>query len=486
MDLMRVGGIASGMDIEGMVEKLMEAERMPLERLQQKQKSLEYKRDAFRDINSHLLELDNMMLDMKLSKTYKPKAASSSNESAVTATATSSASNGSYEISVSQLASSAINVGESEADTDMSQYVGEHTFHTYDENGEKQDHTFEIEEGDSLNKVLKKITDNSNGNVRAFREESSGKVVIEATRTGQYNENGKEIEFGESAGALFTEGLKLTGEETGGQNAKFTYNNGLEIESRSNEHTINGLELTLHQVTDSNARISVTTDVEDSMGKIKAFVDAYNKTIEQMNETQLEEKFRDFPPLTEEQRAEMTEDQIKRWEEKSKSGVLRGESSIRDGMTTLRASMQQKVETGGAYSLLSEVGITTTENYLDGGKLEIDEEKLRTAIRDNPDDVFKLFSNNEKGEARGLINRFDDALDRTRGNIEKKAGKSTHTLDNYQIGKEIKQLNTRIGEFESRMKKVEDRYWNQFTAMEKAINQMNQQSAQLMSQFGNM
>src|SRR5699024_11139384 len=104
---------------------------------------------------------------------------------------------------------------------------------------------------------------------------------------------------------------------------------------------INGLELTLHKVTESNDRIYVTTEVEYSMEKIKAYVDAYNETIEQINETQLEERYRDYPPLTEEQRAEMTEDQIKRWEEKSKSGALRGESSIRDGMTTLTASMQQ-------------------------------------------------------------------------------------------------------------------------------------------------
>lgn len=156
MDLMRVGGLASGMDVEEMVGKLMEAERMPLERLQQEQKTLEYKRDAFRDINSQLLELDNMMLDMKMSKTYKPKSASSSNESAVTASATSSASNGSYEISVSQLASSAINVGKSEVDSDVTFTEGTHTFHTYDEDGEKQDHTFEVKEGDSLSQVDRK------------------------------------------------------------------------------------------------------------------------------------------------------------------------------------------------------------------------------------------------------------------------------------------------------------------------------------------
>lgn len=109
--VMRVGGIVSGMDIEGMVSKLMEAERMPLERLQQQQKTLEWKRDGYRDINSHLLDLDKMMLDMKLTTTYKPKQATSSMESAVTATATSSAANGNYSINVQELATSAMNVG---------------------------------------------------------------------------------------------------------------------------------------------------------------------------------------------------------------------------------------------------------------------------------------------------------------------------------------------------------------------------------------
>src|SRR5699024_5741750 len=101
--VMRVGGIASGMDIEAMVQKLMEAERMPLDRLKQQQTTLTWKRDAFREINSTLLELDKMMLDMKMSYTYNPKTAVSSQEGAITATANSNASNGSYEIKVKQL-----------------------------------------------------------------------------------------------------------------------------------------------------------------------------------------------------------------------------------------------------------------------------------------------------------------------------------------------------------------------------------------------
>ena len=175
--VMRVGGIASGMDIEAMVDKLMEAERMPLTRLQQERQTLEWKRDAFRDINSHLLELDRMMLDMKLSKTYKPKNAISSMEQAVTATATSNATNGSYEISVEQLATSAINVGAQIANKDIDFDAATFTFHTYNEDGSKEDHVVNIDEGDSIKDVLKKITDQSDGRVRAFFEESTNQVV---------------------------------------------------------------------------------------------------------------------------------------------------------------------------------------------------------------------------------------------------------------------------------------------------------------------
>lgn len=490
--VMRVGGIVSGMDIEGMVSKLMAAERMPLERLQQEQKSLEWKRDSFRDINSHLLDLDKMMLDMKLTTTYKPKQVTSSMENAVTATASSSASNGNYNIDVQELATSEMQVGAKGIEADFKIDVNnakEHTFYTYDDKGAPQEHKFTVKEGDSLKDVLKNITNSSNGNVRAFYDESADRVVLETTRTGKYNEDGNEITFGEDSQDFFGKTLGLTGEGLdvkAATNAKFTYNDGLEIESRSNEYTINGLQLSFHNVTNGNARLSVNTDVDDSVDKIMNFIDKYNETIDKMNGSQLEERHRDFPPLTEEQREEMTEDQIKRWEEKAKSGLLRGEATIRDGMYTLRQSMQQTVSTDGAFNHISQVGITTTKNYLDGGRLEVNEEKLRAALRDNPDDVFKLFSNDDKGEARGLINRFDDALDRTRASIERKAGKSTATLDNYSIGKEIKHLNDRISIFETRMEKVEQRYWNQFTAMEKAISDLEQQSSQLFSQFGDM
>lgn len=489
--VMRVGGIYSGMDIEAMVNKLMEAERMPLERLKQKQTLLEWKRDAYRDINSKLLELDNLMLDMKLTRTYNPKSTISSQEKAVTATASSSASNGTYDIQVTQIATRAMLVGDSiglAADGKMTtDHAGEYKFVTYNENGTAEEHTLTVSEGETLSQVLKNIEKASDGRVRAFYDESGKRVVLEATRTGKYNqaENGSEIEF--TNNDFFTNVLNLNeNSEIGGENAKFIYNNGLEIETPNNSYTLNGVTFEFHNVTEGNARISVQTDVDQSFDKIMEFVNKYNEVIEAMNKSQTEEKFRNYLPLSEEQKKEMTDDQIKLWEEKAKSGILRGESSIRDGMFQLRSSLQSVVDSDGQYSLLSNLGITTSRDYLSGGKLEVNEEKLKEALRENPDDVYKLFANNSTGDDRGLIHRFDDALDGVRARIERQAGKSTSTLDNYALGKQMKEINERISDFEKRMVRVEQRYWAQFTQMEKAIARLSEQSNHLFSQFGGM
>ena len=96
----------------------------------------------------------------------------------------------------------------------------------------------------------------------------------------------------------------------------------------------------------------------------------------------------------------------------------------------------------------------------------------------------KLFSNNVDGPDRGLINRLEDSIQGTMKNIEERAGKSYSTLEGYTLGKNMKDLNNRISAFEKKLVHVEDRYWRQFTAMEKAVQRMNQQSMQLLSQFG--
>lgn len=517
---MRIGGLASGMDIDQLVNKLMTAERMPLDKMQQDKTMLEWKRDSFREINTKLSELDNLMLDMKLSKTYNPKTISSSMEGAVTATGTPSTSNGTFEMKVKQLATNAINVStesltkeltkedenngiyrlESATKTlkeqgiDPAAFDNQLSFTVYDENGQPENKTVDIKEDDTLNSLLKRITDEDN-NVRAFYDEGTDKVIMETTRTGNFNNpekdvnnttGGQEIIFGDNS--FFSKVLRMDqSAETGGQNAKFEYNNsGLEMESTTNDYKLNGITFNFTDTTgDKSAKLTVTNDVDASVEKIMEFVDKYNEVVEKMNGAQREEKYRDYPPLTDEQKKEMSEDEIKLWEERAKSGILRGETSLTSGLFDMRQSWYATVETGGEYTSLTQIGITTSPNYMDGGKLIVKEDELRAALQENPADVQKLFSNStDEGASRGIINRLEESLDRTMDTIGERAGEGTDTLENYTLGKRMKDLDTRIAAFEDRLTQVETRYWNQFTAMEKAISRMNNQSAQLMSQFG--
>ena len=56
----------------------------------------------------------------------------------------------------------------------------------------------------------------------------------------------------------------------------------------------------------------------------------------------------------------------------------------------------------------------------------------------------------------------------------------------FRSGKNVTRIDKEISSWESRLKQIEERYWRQFTAMEKAINQMNSQSAWLAQQLGGM
>ncbi|HLQ72717.1 MAG TPA: flagellar filament capping protein FliD [Bacillota bacterium] len=471
--VMRVGGIASGMDIESMVNKLMEAERMPLTKMQQDRTKIEWQRDAFRDVNRSLLNLETSLRNMRLPSNYLQKTAVSSQPNAVTATGSPSASDGSYNIKVSQLATNEIQTSE-EIEKDHTFQAGEITIKTYDEDGNDLVHTVEVKEGDTLDQVVRKLNDND-VNVRAFYNEQSGQIVMETTRTGIYNEGGNEITVS---------GLSMSRVKAA-TDAKFTYNDGLELTSRDNNYQLNGINLSFHDVTpdNSNARITIENDVEDAFDKIVAFVDQYNEVVEQLNASQMEEKHRDFPPLTEEQKKDMSEDEIKKWEEKAQSGVIRGEAAIVNGLQSMRNAWYQSVDTGSDIKSMPQIGITTTTNYRDGGKLIIDEDKLRDALREDPEGVQNLFANSSDGEERGIANRLTDSINRTMKEIDKKAGKEFHTLENYSLGREMKDINERISRFEQRLLDVENRYWNQFTQMEKAIQRLNDQSAQLFSQF---
>lgn len=110
--VMRIGGLASGMDIDSLVEKLMQAERMPLNKAFQQKQTLQWQRDSYRSVNAKLKTFDTFLFDkMILSGKMNQKTATSSNESLVSVKANPGATGNITIGGVSQLASAAQAVG---------------------------------------------------------------------------------------------------------------------------------------------------------------------------------------------------------------------------------------------------------------------------------------------------------------------------------------------------------------------------------------
>ncbi len=359
--------------------------------------------------------------------------------------------------------------------------IGAHT-----EEGFK-DEIFNIKASQSFDSMVSEVNRADNG-VNMFYDEMSGKMSLTRTETGSFNDsNGDEIEAkGDFAvnQLFFNDAVQ----ETGGQNAKFTLN-GLKTERTSNSFEVSGVTFNLKQeFSNGNVKVNISNDTEAVFENIKGFVEKYNELIGNVQDRLQEERYRDYKPLTDKQRESMSEREQELWEEKSKSGMLRRDPMLSGALNDMRLDFYTQVENSGipsAYNQLSSIGITTTSNYREGGKLKIDEAKLKSAIQDNPEAVEELFtSEGASYNEKGILQRMTDSVNQVMDQITEKAGNSFTTKKQYTMGERLDDMNERITSFEDRLVRVEDRYWRQFTQMEKAIQRMNSQSNYLMQQFG--
>jgi flagellar hook-associated protein 2 len=173
----------------------------------------------------------------------------------------------------------------------------------------------------------------------------------------------------------------------------------------------------------------------------------------------------------------MSDREIELWEEKARSGMLRGDQLLSSIYNNIRAVTMARVEgLSGPYNNLSSIGITTG-HYTERGKLHIDETRLREALTNDPEGVMNLFTHSgESAGQSGVAVKLYDAVNNAMSRITDKAGSNSALFDNSVLGRDIARLNQSISLAEERLLKLEERYYRQFTALEQAINRMNQQS----------
>ncbi|TQR17644.1 flagellar hook-associated protein 2 [Psychrobacillus soli] len=501
---MRITGLASGMDTDTMIKELMNAQRIPLDKIMQKKQYMEWQRDDYRAANKKLFDFRNLTSDSMLRQsTYIQKTVTSSAPDDISVRNVNSTSDFTGKIKVEQLAEAATmqssgRVLNSEADLKKTLKEIKPTINvptTFNIKAIKEDGTLDtkgydvkIDENSTMQSILDDI--NKNSGVTAIFDSFTGKIAITAKNSGSAQNSANEIEFSGDFAKYFmmmdSNNVKAASESRGtdGKNAKFTFN-GLETQRQSNTFQINGFEVTLKKASNVDITFSSAPDTDKILASVVKFVDEYNKLIENLNSEIRETKYRDFQPLSTEQKADMKEKEIELWEEKAKSGTLRNDSVISSALSQMRSALNAAV--GGVIGAdrLSEIGITTSSNYMENGKLVIDETKLRKAISDDPNQVYELFAadgptNSDKGLARRLV----ATLDETRKKVIEKAGTDTAVNTTFSLGRTLKGYDDQISRFEDRLQMIETRYYKQFSAMETAILRANNQSSYLMNAFG--
>ncbi|CAH1054238.1 flagellar filament capping protein FliD [Paenibacillus pseudetheri] len=319
-----------------------------------------------------------------------------------------------------------------------------------------------------------------------------GKLTITGNSAGEVKMSGASYEFlGLFKGAVpFAEGADAIKEVTKGENAEVTINGEAIKNVTSNVFTINGVQLTLLDVTNSSGtdiptNVKTQSDPDKALETIKGFMEDYNALIKALNSKVNETKYRDFKPLSDEQKKEMKEGEIDSWTEKAKSGLFKNNDIVTSLLSKMREAITEKLGS------LNAIGITTG-NYMENGKLVIsDETKLKNALSANPQLAIDLFQGTANAPQSGIFNKIANNITSTLDMISDRAGTNKFSMDLNStfkeesiIGKQLKSYNSRITTMQKNLQMVENRYYKQFSAMESAMNKLTTQSSSLMSSLG--
>ncbi|MGN0649623.1 MAG: flagellar filament capping protein FliD [Oscillospiraceae bacterium] len=343
--------------------------------------------------------------------------------------------------------------------------------------------------------------------ITAVNNSEAGVTMSFSALTNSFNLDSKEMGSGSSIEVLgndFAKAIGLTDENgdevnvTKGQNAVFEIN-GQEIYHNSNEYTIDGTTFKFNDDIElgETMTVGITKSYDDVKQLIKDFVADYNKLIDDVyeqigTEPQKDSKGNTYEPLTDAEKAEMSEEQIKDWEEAAKKGVLYNDQTVSSLMSQMRTMIYSSItlDDGSKFGLFN-MGIKATSDYKEHGKLEIDEDKLNAAFSKNPEAIQKLFTDQQNGVMRKVSNVLDSAVKSTgakrenMGILVQKAGlaSGSTSTDNY-INDQMKRIKEQISKLQNRYDDKEAYWWKVFTNLESMMTDLNSQTNYISQYLG--
>ncbi|WP_417499902.1 flagellar filament capping protein FliD [Methylophaga sp.] len=438
-------GVGTGLDLESIVTGLMDLERQPLDRLESKQSIINAQISAYGSFKSKLDSFQTAMASLASASSFKVFQANSQDEDLFTATSTSSASAGSYNIDVTQVASR--DKLASSAFTDYNSIVGEGTL-SISVGSESFDVT--IDSGNSslagIRTAINNASDNTGVTASIITDDSGARLVLTSNETG--TENAISVSVSDSDGNnTDTSGLSAFVYSSGGtenlssiSTAKDAIVNidGFTTTSSSNSiaNAIDGVTLNVKDV--GSSTLDITRNDEAILESVNEFASAYN--------------------------ALMTEIKSQR------SGQLEADSTLLTIERQVRDVFNSGASiTGSSFSYLVEAGISFDKN----GVMTVDEDKVNEVLSSD----FNSFANLFSAEGEGFANRLESLADtwlQTDGLIDSRE---------EGLNSRLKRMDSQKEQMEARLEMTETRLRAQYAAMDTLVSSLQSQGNYLISQL---
>ena len=265
--------------------------------------------------------------------------------------------------------------------------------------------------------------------------------------------------------------------------------NGATFTNNTNNYSINGLTIqALNETGTDEVTITTDTDVDGIYDMIKGFLKDYNDLVKSVDVAYNAASSKGYEPLTSDEKDAMSDDEVKKWEEKIKDSLLRKDSTLGSVLDTMKKDMGMSFKVGDKSYSLSSFGISTLgyfsspENetgvyHIDGNKddtyTSANTDKLKSMIASDPDTVITFFSQLASQLYKDLGSKMTAS-----------STSSAYTIYNdKQMNTQYSEYNTKISEAEDKVTTWEDYYYSKFSAMESALAKMNAQSSSLTGLF---
>ena len=280
--------------------------------------------------------------------------------------------------------------------------------------------------------------------------------------------------------------------------------NGATFTSNTNSFSINGLNINATSTTvttgvdengnvvenDNAVTVNTAVDTEGIYNKIKSLFSGYNEMISHIDGLYYAESSDGYEPLTDEEKEAMTDKQIEDWEEKIKESLLRRDTTLGSLTSSLRTELTSfSMTIGGKNYSLASLGIatgnyfTTTKGdrsvmHIDGDKDDSvtsgNADKLMAAISENPDAVIEYFQKLSQNMYNTLGKKMSSS-----------SLSSAFTIYNdKQMSSQYSEYQSKIDDWEERLDKYEESYYQKFSAMETALSKLQSQQTALSSMLG--